>query len=187
MLTISVEKGYQTHHLDIKGAFLHSNMSKTDSIWIPLQKCKYVSTLNGILAKLLKSLYGLRHAPNLWYQTMSAELEKKNFRPLQYSDFHSFAGTSASEFYIISYVHDHGILFIGTVSDVSTFTKKSGTLLTVLELGECSFFLGIKLYRLDDGLFRSQSSYNRRVVQEVHMSHCKPVNAQLPSPNPHYR
>lgn len=60
MLAIPVSKGYSIDPLDMNGAFLHATLPESENIWICFLKIAGVSSADGLLVRLVKSLYGLR-------------------------------------------------------------------------------------------------------------------------------
>jgi hypothetical protein len=56
-------------NIDIKTAFLNGNIN-----------CNiYIELLDGRISKLLKSLYSLKQAPKIWYDTLNAVLSNMGF------------------------------------------------------------------------------------------------------------
>ncbi|NDD64811.1 MAG: transposon Pol polyprotein [Acidobacteria bacterium] len=66
---------------DVKQAFLHSTLPTSDSYIVrPPANCP--RSRPGTLWRLRKSLYGLRRAPRLWYETMTATLSRLGLQSL---------------------------------------------------------------------------------------------------------
>lgn len=68
LLALAAKDSWEVHHLDVKTAFLNGEISEE----------VYVAQLEGFVKKgkekqvyrLIKPLYGLRHAPRAWYSKM---------------------------------------------------------------------------------------------------------------------
>ena len=43
-------------------------------------------------------------------------------------------------------------------------------------IGLMSYFLGIKVKQMEDGIFVSQESYAREILKKFKMENCKPIN-----------
>lgn len=131
----------------------------------------------------MKSLYGIRQAPKLWYEHFSKGIRRIGFVRSKYSDC-LFRLSGPSPVYVIVYVDD--LLIIGPSRDVVTVKSRLSGLFTVTDLGPCSYFLGIDIRRGPSGLFLSQSAYSERLVKAASMMDCKPVRSPLPLSHPLY-
>lgn len=60
LLTVTVPNGSEIHQLDVKGAFLHAELSTSDKVCIRLHKIEGMTSSNGQLVRLLKSLFELK-------------------------------------------------------------------------------------------------------------------------------
>ena len=80
LLAVMLFKGWSVKHVDIKGAFLHAYLRNGEVIWIRLPTIPGNIFLSGRIVRLLKSVYGLRKAPKLWYEYLYKELMKLEFR-----------------------------------------------------------------------------------------------------------
>lgn len=185
MLAVAVQKNYTISQVDIKGAFLHAKLPENDHIWVRLPKIDGVSAANGQIVKLVKSLYGLRQAPKLWYKLLAETLSKAGFRRSKYSDCLFIGGSTSRPVYIVAYVDD--LLVLGAHTTVESAKESIGKLLSVSDLGACSFFLGVKMEKRPEGLFLSQSAYATRILDAAKMSDCKPTSTPLPLAHPLYR
>lgn len=72
------------------------------------------------------------------------------------------------------------LLIFGSEQIILDVTIIMWSLLTVTELGECKYFLGIKIDRTDDGIFLSQIFYTKRVIAASGMVKSKPTRTPLP-------
>lgn len=183
LLSISVSKGWVVHQVDVKGAFLHAALPDSDDIWIRLPTLEGVPSAGGQTVKLVKSLYGIKQAPKLWYEHFSKTIARLGFARSKVSDC-LFSRLSPLPVHIVVYVDD--LLIIGSSAVVSDVKKQLSKLLTVTDLGACSYFLGINISKGPRGLFLSQSAYSVRLVESSGMAQCKPVKSPLPLAHPLY-
>jgi hypothetical protein len=58
-LSIAMEKGWEMHYMDMKNAFLHSDLSKE----MYMEKLQGFMQDSSLVFQLKKSLYGLKKAP----------------------------------------------------------------------------------------------------------------------------
>lgn len=77
MFAVSVSMGWLAQQLHVKGAFLQAKLPHFDDVWIRLPTVPGVPSANGRVVKIVKSLYGLRQAPKLWYQHLATTLSPK--------------------------------------------------------------------------------------------------------------
>jgi hypothetical protein len=77
LLAMGLLHGLDIHQMDIKNAFLNGRLDKTiylrapASLTIPKGKCLH----------LLKSIYGLKQAPHVWYHELSSFFSSAGFSP----------------------------------------------------------------------------------------------------------
>ena len=178
LLSVAVSLGWDIELVDVKGAFLHALLPKGDVIYVRLPKLECLGSLSGQIVKLKKSLYGLRQAPKLWYQHLSQMLSKKGFRRSMSSDCFFVADLPTGPVYLVVYVDD--LLIFGSKENVSSVKKTLADLFTVTDLGECKYFLGIKIDRSPNGLFLSQRAYTERLINAAGMTDAKPKRTPLP-------
>lgn len=95
------------------------------------------------IVKLKKSLYGLCHAPKLWHEYLGREMTKVVFRRLMPSDCLFIANRPTGPVIVIVYVDE--LLIFGSKETVSDLKKILAGIFTLTDLGECKYFLGIKI------------------------------------------
>lgn len=122
--------------MDVKRAFPHAKLPDTDTVWIRLSKFDGIPTANDQIVRLVKSLYGLRQAPKLWYQHLAAALAKIGFRRAQSSDCVFIGGNKYSPVYILAYVD--GLLIIGAPTVVTDTKSRLRTVLEIYDIVESS-------------------------------------------------
>jgi histone deacetylase 1/2 len=136
------------------------------------------STYPHYVCKLDKALYGLKQAPRAWYARLSEKLVSLGFYASK-SDTSLFIYMKGSiTIYLLVYVDD--------IIVVSSSSKAVEALLADLkrdfalkDLGELSYFLGIEVKKMNDGILLSQSKYASDLLKKVDMEHCKPVATPL--------
>ena len=70
-LVISKSKGWVTVSIDFSNAFIQSDLPEGEEIWMSIPR-GFVSTKGpGYCLKLVKSVYGLKSAPQLWHNHSS--------------------------------------------------------------------------------------------------------------------
>lgn len=73
LLALAAKNGWQVHHMDVKSAFLNGELQ--EDVYV-LQPEGFVKRgKENMVYKLIKALYGLRQAPQIWYAKLSKCLE----------------------------------------------------------------------------------------------------------------
>jgi hypothetical protein len=85
--------------MDVTGAFLHSSLK--NEIYMEAPHGFY---RNNRICRVLKSIYGLKQAPHLWFKSISGALHKLGFNSLQ-SDACCFTN-KAQDVFVMVFVDD---------------------------------------------------------------------------------
>ena len=86
LYTLTTEKGWEVHHIDIKTAYLNNNLDEEVYMEIPegFNKCHGAKVL-----RLCKALYGLKQAGHQWYQKLQEAMQTFGLKQTA-SDPHMF-------------------------------------------------------------------------------------------------
>ena len=168
---------WDIEHVDIKGAFLYAELPKSDRIVIRLPKIDGVKAANGQYLRLLRSLYGLRQAPKLWYAHLARALRKIGLTESPCTNC-LFKSTGAEPVYVLVYVDD--LLIVGTPRGVARVNSELAMQFTTTNLGPCTHFLGIAVDRSDKGIFLSQKPFTDNLIEFAGLKTAKPTPTPLP-------
>lgn len=172
LIAIAACKGWELHHLDVKSAFLHGELSET----------VYVSQPDGFIKpgeehkvyKLHKALYGLKQAPRAWNTKLNGILKDMQFhRCLQEQAIYRKA--SGNHLLIVGvYVDD--LIITGTDTRIITkFKQEMGKKFEMSDLGKLTYYLGIEVSQKSDGIWIKQENYARKILKESKMQDCNPT------------
>ncbi|XP_071727481.1 uncharacterized mitochondrial protein AtMg00810-like [Rutidosis leptorrhynchoides] len=127
---------------------------------------------------LKKSLYGLKQAPRAWYQ--------------RFLDFASTIGFKHSrcDHSLITYHNGNDVAYLLLyVDDIILTTSSKALRLKLIELFASEFamkdlgplhsFLGISVTRDANGLFLSQRTYAKAIIERAGMTKCNPVSTPV--------
>lgn len=78
LFAIAVGLGLRVHHMDVKTAFLYGTLD--EEIYVEQPEGYVVPGQEDLVLILTKSLYGLKHAPNIWFKTITSEFVKLGYR-----------------------------------------------------------------------------------------------------------
>ena len=156
--------------MDVNNAFLNGTLSEDVFMNQPVgfedrNHPDYVYKMN-------KSLYGLRQAPRAWFDRFKETLLNWGFKNSKV-DSSLFYFRNASEIMLVLiYVSD--IIIIGNISTrLKEFTRKLNQIFALKDLNELNYFLGIKVYRDETGMYLSQGKYNSELLKRYKMVHLK--------------
>ncbi|GMF66180.1 unnamed protein product [Phytophthora lilii] len=141
---------------DVETAFLNGNLTEVVYMAIP----EGIRANTGMVCKLRRSLYGLKQAAAVWYQTIRAVSKKMGFRECR-ADPCMFVRIGKSPVYIILYVDD---LLVGfeTDAEAEAICAELGSQFKLKSIGDARFVLGMESITLLRGSFyyakRSSSS-----------------------------
>jgi histone deacetylase 1/2 len=178
ILSIAVSRGWALRQVDVQNAFLHGD----------IQEEVYMSQPPGYVdpdrphhvCRLQKSLYGLKQAPRAWYSKLSVKLQSMGFRP-------SKADTSLFIFlnprvtiYMLIYVDD--IIIAGSCRrTVEKLLEQLRVSFAIKDLGELSYFLGIEVTKMSDGIALTQTKYATDLLRKVNMQKCNGIATPMSS------
>lgn len=113
---------------------------------------------------LIKSLYGIRQAPKLWYQFFAQAVKGIGLRRAQSRNC-LFISSGPNPVYVIVYVDD--LLTLGPKEAVHEIKGKLSQFFTVVDLGPCFFFLGINIIRDTNAIYCRRLRMSRRLLPPV--------------------
>jgi hypothetical protein len=82
MFNLMIAHDLKSTQIDFRNAFVHSTLP--EPIFIQPPSGLNDSSKKGHFLKVIKSLYGDRRAPQLWFKHLQAGLEKQGFKPSQH-------------------------------------------------------------------------------------------------------
>ena len=140
-LTIVSILGLECYQFDFEGAFLNGNMDQR--LVFVRQPLRFGDGTSRVY-KLLKTSYGLRDSPLVWFREATKLMQKVGFEPLA-SEACVFVNKDKST-WIILYVDDMAIA-APTKDLIDTVTSQLDSVFTLTPLDEIKTFLGVQLVR----------------------------------------
>jgi hypothetical protein len=139
-LSILTTKGWEVHHMDVKNAFLHGDLSKE----IYMEKPHGFMQDLSLVCRLKKSLYGLEQAPRAWYAKMESYLLSHKFVHCKSDQNVYMLRTDDSLLLLVLYVDD--LLIIGcSTSAIVVFKRILHDRFLMMDMGPLHLFLGIDI------------------------------------------
>lgn len=184
IFALAAIEGLPMHQLDIKTAFLNSNLDEDIFIQPPegftewldrsnLNCKKEIEQLNGgsRVLKLKKALYGLKQAPRAWYQEVSKWFHKHKFKTSN-SDPCLFIRKDSNDdyLYVFIWVDDMAIIGHGAHQFHAELSKD----FKVHDFTKATYLLGIQITRLNSTSVQlHQSQYIADLLETFGMTDCK--------------
>jgi hypothetical protein len=169
-LSIAATKGWEVHHMDVKNAFLHDDLSEE----IYMEQPQGFMQDSSLVCRLKKSLYGLKQTPRAWYAKMDSYLLSQNFvRCKSYPNVYMLR-TTDSLLLIVLYVDD--LLITGCSNSMSTIAAVKRILhdrFLMMDMGPLHLFLGLEISQDALGIKLSRAKYARDLLERFHMIDCK--------------
>ncbi|POM69092.1 Gag-pol Polyprotein [Phytophthora palmivora] len=163
LLTIAALLDLEIDQMDVKTAFLTGFLE--EEIYMAQPEGFTTPGQEDLVCKLIKSLYGMKQAPRVWYQTLSDFLVKLNFSKLIKGSCVFIRTIDGVTCYIAVYVDD--LLIIAPtralVSELKSALKKR---FSMTDLGEVKYLLGwsIQRDRKNRTIFVHQHKYVTKVI-----------------------
>ena len=168
LLTVAGLKSFHVRHYDVKSAFLNGLLQEEIYMRPPSEVDE-----KGKVYRLLKSLYGLKQAANVWNQKLHETLIKNG--SVQSKDDNCLYSYTSGGVKIYLLIHVDDILAAtNSVNELHSFMRRVGKGFEIKDLGEAMNYLGIRLQRNGEGFFEiSQSDYIDKVLQVTEMTDAK--------------
>jgi hypothetical protein len=169
ILHLAATYGWHIAGIDVENAFIESEIDKEIYMKLPTDVFGDKITGKPIRVKLMKSLYGLKQAGELWYQKLNQIFTDMEFTRLAH-DICVFKYRDASTgniVIILCYVDD--ILFIGNnESLINESIEKVMSKVTKITQGEVKRFIGVDLKRdlTNHTITLSQKPYIKKFCNE---------------------
>jgi hypothetical protein len=128
--------------------------------------------------KLRKTLYGLKQAPRAWYERLRDFLLSKGFK-MGKVDTTLFTKKLGNELFVLQiYVND--IIFGSTNQDFcEKFGKMMASEFEISMIREHSYFLGLQIKQIKNGIFVSQGKYIKGMLKKFGMDDAKAISTPM--------
>jgi histone deacetylase 1/2 len=176
VLSLAVSRNWKLRQLDVKNVFLHGVLEEEVDV---RQLPGFVDDSRpDYICKLDKALYGLKQAPRAWYAHLSSKLQQLGFTASQADTLLFFYNKGGVTIYMLIYVDDIVVVSSSDVA-VDALLHDLGMAFALKDLGELSYFLGIEVKKVSNGILLSEESYANDLLARVNMSKCSTVDTPL--------
>ena len=170
-LAICLMRKWYTCAIDFNNAFVQAYLP--EPVWIYPPRGFYKNKRGTILLRLLKSLYGLKEAPKLWFNELFKWLLDPELGLTQSTTDKCFL--YRKDMIVIIYVDDMGVAASTeeAIDELFKFLESKGLSLT--KEGTFNEYLGIKFNSLPNGsVHMSQSGLIKKIIAATGMDACNP-------------
>lgn len=150
------------NQLDVKNAFLNGDLHEEIYMWPP----EGLNVKDGTrVCRLRKALYGLKQAPMEWNNKFDQCAKDLGFQRCQSEQCVYKRTTNNVYLYLLLYVDDFLIACDNpkVLAEVKAEFMKT---FKMRDLGDASYFLGIKITRTEAGMFSSQENYINKLAEK---------------------
>lgn len=162
-MAICAWKGYHIEQFDFKTAFLNSHL-KDDHVYY-VEQPRGLSKGDNLVWHLKKAMYGLRRAPQYWFETILPVLQEMGFEPLS-QDTCLFKNEKTGVLLLL-YVDDV-LMGAATLADIHVARDQLNNKFDLKEIGEVKRYLGFDIVRnlQNNTVFISQEAYTKMVLSK---------------------
>ena len=135
---------------------------------------------NNYVCKLNKSLYGLKQASRQWYAKLNSELQNMGYKQSK-NDYSLFIKKTTDDITIAVVYVDDIIVTGSNESEIIWFKDHLHSVFSIKDLGVLSYFLGMEISRLENGIVMTQKKFTKELLLDCNMDVTKAAKTPLPS------
>jgi hypothetical protein len=177
---VCASMGYSIMQLDIKTAFLYGDCLKEIYVTLPPELQTQEEKDQGLVRRMVKSLYGTPDAPRIWYSTLASFLSTLGFSKCEREG--CIFKNPLTGVIIMVYVDDLAVA--GPSPEVvQSVVSQLEAQYSMRKMGTPTVFLGINLqhFKHNKLIHISQSSYIRKLVEKYGLQMSHPKATPMPS------
>ncbi|GJU30689.1 retrovirus-related pol polyprotein from transposon TNT 1-94 [Tanacetum coccineum] len=172
----ATSKNMMDYQIDVKTAFLNGELKEE----------VYVSQPDGFIDpyrpnhvyRLKKALYGLKHAPKAWYDTLSKFLLAQGFSKGVVDPTLFIRKIGKHTLHVQLYVDD--IIFASSdPRDCDHFYNEMSSKFQMSVMGQMSFFLGLQISQNLKDILINQSKYANEILKKFDLHKSDPVDTPM--------
>lgn len=166
--------------MDIKTAFLYGFINQF--VYIEIPKSTKTKTNCNMVCKLLKTLYGLKQSPRLWYKRFANFLIKKlslKWINVNHNIFVTKAGLDGPV--VSTFVNDIKIIAPKDSGMIEWIKLEFTFAFFMIDMGPISFYLGLKVQQdWENQIIKlSQPAYINKVPNKFHLDKAYAINIPI--------
>ncbi|XP_073271383.1 uncharacterized protein [Primulina huaijiensis] len=178
LLAIACFMKIKLFQMDVKSAFLNGILCEEVYVRQP-KGFEDPHNLDHVY-KLKKALYGLKQAPRAWYGRLTEYLLEIGFKRGEV-DKTLFIQKSKGEILICQIYVDDIIFGSSSQKHANDFVECMSSTFEMSMVGELSYFLGLQIKQLHDGIFLCQSKYAKNLIKKFANENTKHMKTPMGS------
>eukprot|EP00253_Pinus_taeda_P026096 PITA_26096 len=161
--------------MDLKNAFLNGVIEEEEYIEQP--EGFEVFSSESHVCRLKRELYGLKQAPHAWYTRIDSYFTGLGFSKSEVDPNLYQIVVEGKLLIIVLYVDD--LILTGDELLILSCKDDLAKEFEMKDLGLLHYFLGLKIWQCNGGLFVSQGKYAQEILEKFNMHGCKPIDTPL--------
>ncbi|KAK0588038.1 hypothetical protein LWI29_033242 [Acer saccharum] len=170
LLSISCVHKFKLHQMDVKSAFLNGFLQ--EEVFVEQPKGFVDAHHPNHVYRLKKALYGLKQAPRAWYERLTQSLVDNNYTRGSV-DKTLFIKRDNDELFIAQIYVDDIVFGSTNNTKVQQFVDVMSLEFEMSLVGELSYFLGLQIRQMHDGIFITQAKYAKNLVKKFGLEKAK--------------
>ncbi|KAL4369158.1 hypothetical protein GQ457_05G011330 [Hibiscus cannabinus] len=164
LTAVAAQNKWKIYQMDVKSAFLNGYLEEEVYIEQPPRYIKQGQ--EDKVYRLTKALYGLKQAPRAWNTRIDEYFPENEFIKSPYEHTLYTKKNEDDDIMIVClYVDD--MIFTGNNPGMFHDFKKAMTKeFEMTDIGEMSYFLGVEVKQLKEGIFLSQKKYAEQILNK---------------------
>src|SRR5216683_3913478 len=164
LLTMVASKKLKVRQLDIKGAYLNGILTEP----IYMEQPVGFEDRSGLVCLLIKSIYGLKQAGQVWNIEFDCAIRRHGFRPL-ISDPCTYILRQDDKFIIVTIWVNNLLLFAMLESLIEQTKANLEAKWELTDLGKLVKIMGIEITLSNCSVTISQHQYLENILMKEHM------------------
>lgn len=172
------------HDLEVKGfdvssAFLHGELE--EEVWMKFPPEVATGHRAGKVARLRKSLYGLKQAGKCWNDKIDGWLQARGWSPNS-TDACLYTKAENGVPLLMLYLHVDDSAIAGQSSEsIDAFAAELDKAFPCTRQGDLKYFLGMEIHRNRSSrqLWITQTLYTQRILERFQMQDCNPCTVPM--------
>ena len=173
VLSITIMNNWILKQIDVNNAFLNGILD--EEVYMAHAEGFVNSQKPQHICKLKKAIYRLKQAPRAWFARFRTAMTSQwNFQNSKSDNSLFYKRENGHLLLVLVYVDD--IIITGSNSaKVQQVIQDMQNTFALKDLGELSYFLGIEVSKLHNGIHLSQPKYITDILVKHDLTHCSPV------------
>jgi hypothetical protein len=172
LASIALQHSWKVYHQDVKTAFLEGELEWWERVYLEAPP-GYVLDNDEVLA-LHKCLYGLKQASRKWFLKISKLLADQGYKQASADKCVWFKRNAQGKLTSAIAVHVDDILISGEEPLVKEIKAALNKEFTMKDLGQLTWYLGVKFAWSEKEVYLSQESYIKDILARHRMTEANP-------------